>query len=118
MNIVIFVIVILPILPLLYIFLPLCRIMAAWRALQPLLIVLVFVTFPTEVVDGATTIWLNVGGALTDTVEGEKELTVDSTGGIVCEMGKAGLVKNATLLIVEGRMDWLPGRCHYVVVCS
>lgn len=84
--------------------------------LPPLLIVLILVTFPALVIDGAATIGLGVGGGLTDTVEGEEKGTVDDTGGIVGEVGEAGLVEDATLLFGKGRTDRLPGRSHHVVI--
>ena len=77
-------------------------------ATPPLLIVLVLVTSPALVIDGAATIGLGVGSGLTDAVEGEKQGTVDDTGGIVCEVGEAGLVEDATLLFGERRTDRLP----------
>jgi hypothetical protein len=64
----------------------------------PLLVVLVSVTSPTGIVDGAATIGLCIGSCLTDAVEGEDQGTVDDTGGIVGEMGEAGLVEDTTLL--------------------
>ena len=74
----------------------------------PLLVVLVSVTSPTGVVDGAATIELGIGSCLTDAVEGEEQGTVDDTGGIVGEMGEAGLVEDTTLLFGERRTDRLP----------
>lgn len=77
-------------------------------ATPPLLIVLVLVTSPALVIDGAATIGLGVGSSLSDAVEGEKQGTIDDTSGIVGEMGEAGLVEDATLLFGERRTDRLP----------
>ena len=57
-------------------------------ASQPLLIVLVLVTSPALVIDGAATIGLGVSSGLTDAVEGEEKGTVDDTGAIVGLLGE------------------------------
>jgi hypothetical protein len=81
-----------------------------------LLIVLIFDSPPACVVDRAAAIRLSVSCGLADAVEGEKQGTVDDSGGIVGEMGEAGIVEDTALLLGKGRTDWLPGRSQHIVV--